>query len=266
MKTEHSYIVCATMRSGSSLLCELLSSTQRIGKPQEFLNKNREASSQFPLKPYSSYICHNLDYFVSNAAISGVKMMWDNLEDMIKRLRIETNDYLSSDLEIIHRVFPRPKFIYIERNNKLRQAISLARAERTRVWDIKRNSSTLRHTFARVTDFHIAQSQRRLAAHENAWKQFFQQYQLPFYSVTYEALIENPESVIKDILKFLDVPEYEQATIQTPQRTRQADWYTDYLVFRYSSIQTIGQSIPVSINNLVNQGKKLVKTAFLTSR
>ena len=265
MKTEKSYIVCATMRSGSSLLCELLSSTKMAGQPQEFLNKKREEKSQFPLNPYSSYIRHNFNHFASDNGFSGIKMMWDNLEDMIQRLRAESYDYASSDLEIVRQAFPDPSFIFIERENKLRQAISLARAEQTKVWDIKRNSSASKRTFARVTDFHITQSYNRLANYENAWKAFFQKYQLPFYHVTYDEITQHPEAAIKDILSFLDVPNYSQASIQPPQRKKQADWYTDYLAFRYKSAQTIRRLVPTSVNNIFSQCKKLFKTSFIKS-
>ena len=45
---ERSYLVCATQRSGSTLLCELLKDTGVAGRPEEYFEATRDTGAAAP--------------------------------------------------------------------------------------------------------------------------------------------------------------------------------------------------------------------------
>jgi LPS sulfotransferase NodH len=155
------YFVCATQRSGSTLLCELLKGTDVAGVPDEFFESLRSTGlprqpRQYFLQPEAADIAERLapldpgrteqpgefagwfDYVLRSGTtpngVFGSKMMWNYFDDF--RARIAELDGLG-DLtftEALDEVFPNLKLLYVQRRDKVAQAVSLWKAIQTQQW------------------------------------------------------------------------------------------------------------------------------------
>ena len=158
------YIVCATPRSGSTLLCEALRSSGVAGIPTEHFEALRH--SGVPRRPreyflgsgddsilellgaedraerhplwsaddYRPYLEWALEQGTTPNGVFGTKLMASYLGDFVSLLRT-IPEYRGLDLaDLFPAAFPNVRFVRIVRANKLRQAISLWKALQTDAW------------------------------------------------------------------------------------------------------------------------------------
>jgi LPS sulfotransferase NodH len=163
-----SYIVCATPRSGSTLLCEALKSTGVAGRPEEYfealrhsgmprrpaeyfhgmrdrsaldhLGEHAALAEPTPRSPiwdsedYGPYLRWALEEGTGENGVFGAKLMAGYLGDFVTLLRT-ISAYRGLDLaNLFAAVFGEVRFVRIVRANKLRQAISLWKALQTATW------------------------------------------------------------------------------------------------------------------------------------
>src|SRR4051812_26523346 len=165
------YLVCATPRSGSTLLCHLLDETGVAGhpeeyfealqhsgvprRPSEYFDRERHAniierlafrempdraptpSDLWSLETYDRYLAWALERGTTPNGVFGAKLMWGYLPDFAALVRgIEGMDGLPIPT-LLDRAFPNLRYVRITRRDKVRQAVSLWKAVQTQDW--KRN-------------------------------------------------------------------------------------------------------------------------------
>jgi trehalose 2-sulfotransferase len=164
-----SYLVCATQRSGSTLLCELLRATDVAGGPDEYFEGLRETGlarqpRQYFEDPSVQDIAERLTptlpgppeqpgdfepwfrYVLQRGStlngVFGAKMMWNYLDDF--KLRMAELPGLGdlSFNERLEAVFPRLKIIFMRRRDKVAQAVSLWKAIQTQQWRTESESDS----------------------------------------------------------------------------------------------------------------------------
>jgi trehalose 2-sulfotransferase len=156
-----SYLVCATQRSGSTLLCELLRATDVAGVPDEYFERLRgtglprqprqyvedpsvediaeRLAPTVPGRPerpgeFEAWFRYVLQRGTSPNGVFGAKMMWNYLEDFKTRMaELPGLEDLSFN-ERLDAVFPRLKIIFMRRRDKVAQAVSLWKAIQTQRW------------------------------------------------------------------------------------------------------------------------------------
>ena len=126
-----SYMVCSIPRSGSSLLCELLCATGRAGAPTEFFDATlmKEFSTAWQVESFEQYLDALLRKKTSPNGVFGVKVHYGQFIDAF------------GDADVTG-LFPNLRFIYIRRQDHVRQAVSYARAEQTGQWAADHPSRT----------------------------------------------------------------------------------------------------------------------------
>lgn len=156
-----SYLVCATQRSGSTLLCELLSATEVAGAPDEYFEALR--STGLPRQPrqyfedpsvahiaerlpptnpgepeqpgqFEGWFHYVLGRGTSRNGVFGAKMMWNYFDDF--RARVAELPGLGEITfhEALDEIFPRLRIIFVRRRDKVPQAVSLWKAIQTQQW------------------------------------------------------------------------------------------------------------------------------------
>jgi LPS sulfotransferase NodH len=160
------YIVCATPRSGSTLLCQLLDSTGVAGHPEEYFEAR--AATGLPPHPreylegltgveghvlddlappepadysdlraiarYGEHLARSFARGTTPNGVFGSKLMWSNLEDLHALVR-GLPEYADVDpRDLLEVVFGKPRYVWMTRADKRRQAISLWRAMQTHKW------------------------------------------------------------------------------------------------------------------------------------
>jgi LPS sulfotransferase NodH len=168
MQPDRSYLVCATPRSGSTLVCHALEETGVAGRPEEYFEALRHSgrprrpeeyfigvddqsihdhlgergvgNDPAPRSPlwsraaYDRYLEWAFEAGTTPNGMFGAKLMWNYFNDFVSLLR---NIPKYRDLpfaELLPAVFPELTFVRVVRANKLRQAVSLWKAVQTATW------------------------------------------------------------------------------------------------------------------------------------
>src|SRR5215212_8307014 len=90
-----SYVLCETPRTGSTLLCSLLSSTGVLGRPESYFRAPDEAgwAARFRL-PTDGSLVRDYEAFVRAAraagttrnGVFGARIMWGSVDGVVERL------------------------------------------------------------------------------------------------------------------------------------------------------------------------------------
>jgi len=222
------YVVCAVPRSGSNLLTDGLHATRRAGRPKQFFLEKFEADygakhGLDPAKDYAGYVRGIISAKTISNEVFGFKLMSWYLDDFLNRLR-ETRafgDAGTSDLKLLQNAFPRLKFVHVFRRNKLRQALSTARALQTGLWKVQKGK-----TIQREPQFDaelIEQCLKDGRRQESVWQRFFHENAIDPFCVEYEKLCKDYEDTIRAVLDFLRISLPLRTRIGPPITVRQAD-------------------------------------------
>jgi LPS sulfotransferase NodH len=259
------YVVCATPRSGSTLLCELLKSTGVAGAPEEYFEARadtglpphpgdyldglprtgagvRDDTSPPEPSPYSDlrgiegYREHLERSFRLGATPNGVfgtKLMWRNL-GQLHVLATQLPEYADLDQhELLDRLFGHPRYVWMTRRDKLRQAISLWRALQTRTWRLEHPGEKIAAAELHYSFDAIDHLRRALASDDECWREYLGQHGREAITVSYEDDLErDQQSTIERVLGHVGVkaPRGWRAPVRT---YRQADELTEHWVRRY---------------------------------
>jgi LPS sulfotransferase NodH len=244
-----SYLICATPRCGSTLLCELLTLTGVAGQPNEWLLPIAEALAR---ESFDIDVCFDhpryLDELKSKAVsangVFSAKVMWPQMEQL-----------LAGSLPWLARapltppwnagIFPGVKYVYISRDDEVRQAISFLLARRTGHWQrlttepLGQPSAAWMSAALRqggdTRSFFLTQEaaprwsteeicrdldnpprraeiiseinlhRKMIREHKSAWLDFFQRETMYPLNISYEELISDPRATINHVLDFLDL-------------------------------------------------------------
>src|SRR4051812_14779939 len=209
---ERAYLVCATPRSGSTLLCELLKGTGVAGCPREYFETLR--STGYPRQPRQYFedapevqaLLPPVDPGTPEAAfdwhgvlragttpngVFGAKVMWGHLEDLWPRL----------DGRALEEVLPRLRFVRVARADRVAQAVSLWIAIQTQRWrDEGGDAETHEPVYSFAAIRHLV---GQLEAHERAWDAWLEGRD-PI-AVPYERLAAAPADTVAALLEALGI-------------------------------------------------------------
>jgi LPS sulfotransferase NodH len=259
----NSYLVCATQRSGSTLLCELLKGTGVAGRPEEFFEAVRDTGlpphpgdylvglphtgvgiRDEPTPPegpaYSSLVAisdyrHHLDrtfaWGTTDNGVFGAKLMWNQLPEL-RALAGGLPEFAGLEtVELLEQLFGAPRYIWVSRSDKVRQAVSLWKALQVRSWRHGETGNSRRSPQYRFEGIHHLVT--RLESDDRRWEQFFPDHGLQRLKISYEDDLErDPEGTLDRALSWLGVPPVERDTVGPPLR-RQADGLSDAWVASY---------------------------------
>ena len=214
-----SYVVCSTVRSGSTLLCKSLEKLGYCGKPEEYFHRHTIKRLKLGKNPdrFLEYCNSVLQKGVTKNGIFGIKMHWWQLSDFLTLARQSTDFKQKQDLEILHAIFPNLKFIYLWRQDITAQAVSAAIAMQTNQWEkFSRseieNQSTNKQGIKKDAEksikfqpWKIYQWEKSLQDQNQYWRQFFRDNCLDYYEINYENLIDSFTQEISNIINYLDI-------------------------------------------------------------
>ena len=208
-----SYLICATPRTGSSLLCGLLESAGVAGRPESYFRRPDEESwavrwgivrSPDGGYSYPDYVRAAIAAGRTENGVFAARLMWGSLGEVVDNLGAVHPDLAGADVDLLTRTFGHTRFVYLRRNDILGQAVSWLRAEQTNVWfeaDQPRQEQTeheYRFDFDRIHEL-----VQLIDAHNRAWRDWFTSVGVRPHAVRYEELASDPVGVTRDILDFL---------------------------------------------------------------
>jgi LPS sulfotransferase NodH len=242
MPVTHCYWISTTPRTGSSLLSEALEFTRIAGKPREYFEPDYEKdwSLRLGISADADYIEKFLAAGMTPNGVFGAKVHWHQFAHLCAKLRsIEGNG--KSDLEHLRRTFPGLKFIFLTRRDKVRQAVSYFKAQRTDIWHVVRpGERPTQGTAAKAPALDLEQIDHwvtRFAEDEASWCRYFETTGLEPFQVVYEDFLGAYESTVLAILGYLNIPIPAELKIVPPRLHKLADEVSDEWVRRYKALR-----------------------------
>jgi LPS sulfotransferase NodH len=202
------YAICSEHRSGSTFLCQLLASTQLLGRPEEYFSDNRFALS-LEREPAA------LDALVALAAtpngIYGLKLFTQQFDATMKSRWPER--------------LPGLRWVHLQRRDLLAQAISLVRTIQT---DQYRSTEAPRAE-PRYDRAAIAGHLARLAENEARWRRYFARNALQPLWLVYEEVIADPAAAVAAVARHLGLagevrPDLERVAVGIQRDAVTEEW------------------------------------------
>lgn len=271
-----SYLVCATPRSGSTLLCEALTNTGIAGHPKEYFEALKDTG--LPRRPkeyfeglensdimellgdystldegptelelwgtsnYADYLDRVIELGTTPNGVFGAKLMWGYFDDFICHLRQIPSCRDIAVPDLLSTKFPNLHYIWVTRQDKGRQAVSLWKAIQTSTWRMEESQLAKDPSSppAGKLVFHFEAIDyliQRIVADEVAWWQYFDACKVQPFTVVYEELAAAYEATALNILQYLHIPIPENLTFAERRMKRQADALSEEWVQRYHNLK-----------------------------
>ena len=264
-----SYLVCATPRSGSTLLCEGLESTGVAGRPREYFealketglprrpreyfwglrspevarllpqharSHDQERASDWSRDDYARHLAARLQEGTTPNGVFGAKLMWSYFGDFLELMRGIPRFASMGDASLLATAFPGLRYVFVSRSDKVRQAVSLWRALQTSVWrqehDGDRHESGAGPPLVYSFDAidHLLQQLRR---HEDAWRGYFFRIGQTPLSLVYEEVAGDLEGSVRRVLEELGVGLADRVALNRQPLGRQSDELSESWVQNY---------------------------------
>ena len=229
MIANKSYAICTLPRSGSNYLCQLISSTGQLGKPDEYFNAQGQQSLGQQL--LGQQVSENQTYpnqrdlqiqkiLSAGTTANGVYglKLFPNQHDRIRRY-VDWNQSL-----------PNLKFIFLKRYDILGQAISWKKVSQTGQFRSDMNSKNQLH----YNKDYITKRLRDIVRLNARWELYFAQNGLQPLRLHYETIVEAPQATIDQISQFLQVKDqcaidFSKIGLEIQSDQTSRDWRDRYL-------------------------------------
>ena len=202
---QSSYFVCGTPRSGSWLLCGLLAGTGIAGRPHEYFWRDTEEAARraWGVTSFSDYLQSVLAAGTGANGVFGAKLMWAYVTDFVGKLRRLAGATSAGDRELFEQFFPRPRFVWVRRDDVVAQAVSWARAIQTGYWhhwDTAGPKAEPRFDFDQIDAL-----VREAGAHDAEWRRWFAENRISPLELRFEDLVEDQAIMTRQVLAFLEL-------------------------------------------------------------
>jgi trehalose 2-sulfotransferase len=209
---DRGYALCACGRSGSTLLCQYLSSSGVLGHPLEYFNaagRRMLDHPDYPDDPKAQVDCV-LTMGATANGIYGLKLFPDQFDRIAKSF-----DWT--------RMLPNLAFVVLRRRDLLAQAISMVRAVQTGQW----RSAMPMQGSAVYDGSRIYQCLRAVARDFARWDVFFARKAIEPTRLWYEDLVLNPQGAVDAVASLFGLRGQASARIEETDLKVQRDALTE---------------------------------------
>jgi trehalose 2-sulfotransferase len=259
------YIVCSTQRSGSTYLCRLLASTGVAGNPQEYFEARAESGS--PPHPgyflaglprtgagirddprptdapeysdlrsvdgWEAHLERTFELGTTDNGVFAAKLMWNQLPDVEQHAAALPGLAGLSGSALFDALFGDPRYVWMRRLDKVKQAISMWRALQTRTWRLEHPTERGEPPELHYSFEGIEHLRRRLTADDDAWGRYFLDSALEPLELYYETDVQpDPALAVARVLAYIGVeqpPTWEPDPGMVPQSDGLNDaWHSAY--------------------------------------
>jgi len=212
-----SYVICATPRTGSTLLCDLLAGAGVAGQPDSFYRKQSigDFISLWGLDlapPYEgeaferTYLAAALRDGLAGTDQFGIRIMWPSLPEIDARFTSLFPEARTTP-ERLAAAFGAPVYIRLSRKDKLAQAISRVRAEQTGLWHRHADGSERERVAPeRAPEYDakaVAAGIAEAEMYERNWTDWLEAHDITPVTLFYEDLADRPHATLAALLAAL---------------------------------------------------------------
>ena len=237
------------------MLCSTLSGLNCVGKSREFFLPKRLAQNSVDssAEQLYRYLPQVYQLGMTPNGVFSVKLHWDHMKYLLQIARTDPEFKGKSNLDILTSLFPNPCFVFIRRNNLVKQAISMEIGHQTGVYAISKDfGGELPYQDQKLffRPLNIYRYKQGLQRRNANWIAFFNDNNLAFFEVVYEELVRELAPTIHKILTFADIElpvegaEITQVTRKQGNQTnenwfRYYSWLPEGLLARYSELRSL---------------------------
>ena len=224
------YILCATPRSGSTLLCSLLRSSGVAGHPESWFRRQDRAdwARDWAILrgdggfDWDVYLQAAMAAGTGSNRVFGLRLMWNTLGELVADL---AGPAVGEQAALLARCFGPLRFIHLSRHDLVAQAVSRHRAEMSGIWHLGIEAG--KHPPEPTYDFGRIEGYLRAAEADNAgWDIWFAANGISPLRVSYEDLSADPVAVAQGVLADLGLVAAKpmQSRVRKMADSVSADW------------------------------------------
>ena len=243
-----SYFICTSPRSGSTLLCRLLTEAENAGMPDSHFHEPslQKWFGYYGLEEAAFKDRRDALRATFNAAIEHGK---GDSDVFALRLQRHSFAFFSEQLSILHpslqtdksrieAVFGKTLFIHLTRENKLDQAISYIKAQQSGLWHMASDGTELERLGEpqelRYDREAISAQIDEFEQMETAWRKWFALERIEPLRITYDELSSAPYATLARVLKALGLHQ-DLEHERTPPVAKLADQVSEAWAERFRS-------------------------------
>lgn len=252
MSTTENYLVCASQRSGSTLLVESLAHTGVAGHPEEFFQYFGSTSQAPQPREWFAGVTDpeilsllapvepgrvdsrdadqwRTDILAAGRTENGVwggKLMWNQTPLLISRTRVASGSLRTA----IRSLFDGrdPVYVHVYREDIVPQAVSMWRAVQTRVWRDDGNGHPEDGAVYHAQG--IAHLAGILAEQERQWRNWFAAEQIEPLDIEFVELVKDPTKATARVLEAIgqDPSLAPPPPLKAQSNSRSKEWVARY--------------------------------------
>ena len=244
MRPVKSYFICFSVRSGSTLLSQLLADTGIAGAPKEhfFHNIGPDKPRGDIIPDYRAFLERVLAADTTPNGVFGSKVGGGYWNDFVRRLRAVDG---LEDLPLkaaLDSLFPDLRYLHLTRRNKVRQAVSHWMAIQSGRWSSADAVAKADPAYDFAAIDHLLSE---IIFREAVWAEFFSANGIRPFVITYEDFVTQPAATVDAVLHHLEIerpadftppaPAYRRISgelsedwVQRFRRDKQRDYWTQF--------------------------------------
>ncbi len=237
------YLLCGTPRTGSTLLCSLLASTDVLGRPQSYFREPDEVSWARRLgvavdggaaRDYGAFVRAVRAAGTTDNGVFGARVMGGSLPRMVAGVAGVAAGLGTSggtdptDLAVLEAALGPLALVWLRREDVVAQAVSWCRAEQTGYW--QQGDAAVRRPRQDVPE--LLRVAGTIQEHDAAWQSWFDAQGVRPHQVTYDELVHDPRATVEAVAAHLAVdvpPDWRPASPHRRQADRTNERWADAL-------------------------------------
>lgn len=240
------YIICTTPRTGSTLLCDLLTSTGEAGTPDSFFSRKFIPwwAEQWGVPAFESlgepafsktYLAAAIHAGKGGTRLFGLRLMRDSVDDL-NALIDRVDPGLPPGRPRFENALGRICYIHLFRGDKVGQAVSLVKAEQTGLWHVAPDGTEIERLSPPSEPVYEFERLKREVAeiegYELAWRSWFDEQDIAPLRIAYENLAADPAVVLVRVCVALGISAPDQSSVH-PGVAKLADAVSADWIERY---------------------------------
>ena len=229
MEPVRSYVICCVQRTGSWLLAHTLADTGYAGRPSDYFDeaerKTRTRDWGLPPGELIPYVRAVREHATTPNGVLGSKLMWNDFDWLRSSIGLPAGT--DAGLAFMRTAFGEPQFVWLRREDKVRQGISWWRAAVTGQWGLRPDQE------AGQPDPDVeemVQLVRFAERCEEGWRLWFASTGIQPCEVSYEDLARDRLTTANSVLEYLRLPRLEAHDLPLVRYRQQADGLTERYV------------------------------------
>ncbi len=220
------------------MLCFGLKETGVCGAPVEYFNPFTSvpaAMDEGRFEDFSAYADWVIRENTGPNGVFGVKMHRGQFHFLTGELKKMGSYQDLSDTDALNKLFGDPRYIYITRRDKVKQAVSWLIAMQTANWMEENGGQRSGKISPRYDYFALYARHRMLIQHDLLWRDFFARNHIQPLEIVYEDMIDSYPRTLERVLGHLGLDPHAARKVPAPPTKPQASPINDLWVEKYNS-------------------------------